>query len=145
MAFAGMATVISSLTLLLLSPHVVLADEAPQYVAANVKITGEMTADTNVLLTVGKSAKVEWKGDREDEPRYTLLIPTARLINDGGPEVIGILLAKYPGQPWTVIGEASSVGEDGGLVGLAAGSVTMHIQAHTTSKEAFMEAFSLHQ
>lgn len=140
-----MRTIIYSLTLLLFSPQVVLADEAPQYVAANVKITGEMTADTNVLLTVGKPAKVEWKGDREDDPRYTLLIPTARLIDDGVPEVIGILLVKYPGQPWTAIGEANSVGEDGGLVGLAAGSVTIRIQAHTTSKEAFMDSFSLHQ
>jgi hypothetical protein len=138
-----MKAVIASLSLLFLS-HASLAEDAPQYVAANVKISGEMTADANVLLTVGKPAKVEWKGDPEGEPRYTLLIPATTLDN-GVPRVIGILLAKYPGQPWTAIGEASSVDEDGGLVGLAAGSVTIHIQAHTTSKETFMETFSLYQ
>ena len=140
-----MRTVIASLGFLFFLAHVALAEDAPQYLAVNVQISGEMTADTNVLLTVGKPAKVEWKGDREDEPRYTLLIPAATLMDDGVPEVVGILLAKYPGQPWTAIGEASSVDEDGGLIGLAAGSVTIHIQAHTTSKKAFVEAFSLHQ
>lgn len=119
-----------------------VAQEPPQYIAAHFRISGELTADTSVLLTVGKPAKVEWQSDSDEKPDYALLIP-APTLTEGVPNVFGLLLVKHSGQRWSAISESNSINKDDRLLGLTQQTATIDIETEFTTKEAFIENFKL--